>query len=1410
MCIYTYVSNVQVSKTDTGTRRWYLNFQTALEAREAKRDIEVLWKSNKLPAMFDPTKFICLTKNELRSRMMDYACELVRRLKNLAEASENWCMTAEDAEREARRKYECYQAYLDLGSWENLCASHPGMVRFVPDANARGGGLIKLYSTPFDVASEVMIKRNVRDEKKWGDVYEWSVGQVTKVGSRIFVDFPEQKNWEGSIGDLMLAQPYSGLQGQGPGLELFDQHAFVQGVNVSNAEAPPRHVLKFTGIVAFRNPRAAEYGFVHAAQKLSPGAPYFEVRIESRHMNISLGLSAASFFAGKMAGSMPDSIGFHVQDRSVCFIEDGQPVCLPVPSCCFEERDRVGCGIIFEKEQPHAVYFTRNGTVLVRCALRETECGMLYPVVTGSRPAKIEFLGQVKHPEVGHACTLEVDTLEGKFLPRSKWKPVRRAGKQTREGIPVIFCDDPNGGDVVKLPPKRVKSIRQKMEWHELGRCCKYAFLYGEDGAKIQIHSGVHIIRDTIDVTRKSTISGKVAASGQDPPIILYSDRLVFSVQDSTQFSNLIIKSVGAKRNSHTGDACLTVTNGDLCIESCNISSTEGSGACTYKKFGHRPPGRLSIKSCVFVKCNMSAVFLGAYSGEAVLEKLWMQTIQKTCVACMEGTSVTLKGCIFDKCYRGIFSACAKSVEASLCEFSRCSESAVLHKTRDMRNDPPTHVTLRECKLQGNWVRTEGPGGNIVLEACTGARTNQGDGRFIKHVQPKAEHDHPGQGGNASVNDIEMKPEPVEALTPKAVLDSNHRLFEKLVTLWSPRVLVVLFKANFQAKAVKPWDSKWATEVLEGSLCHLAYAQKTCVRTKDIAMWDISLLCIFLLESPHYRLQNEELYKLAESVRYFRNLKAHSIEIQMSNESFLDKFPPLYKSLCGILEVIPQVYDSDPDAVEKCKTVEEELCTWHRNYVEKFRILDMKQTSSITWEDVVDEYGHIDFKRLLEGSYQVELENEQKYEVHVPGINRSDAFRARRVGDNRRLVLKVYKSTEVSHALNEACMLQKLKTVANDNILGYVDSFAHSRSFVVVTEFVEGDSLAEFIKIMHSTQLQQQDSQPPWMHAKWLMLQFAKGVSVMHDMHIVHRNLKPLNCRLVPHEDTFVLKILDFGLSKQVEKAANSNLTSMERIEKACSDVYMSPEMIEYEYRKKEVCEASDVWSMGVILHELLLGHTPFLPNQETPTRRVPIDRLIQHIKKGFTADHEKAVKQSLDNQGAESTKMIAVLRACLQTNPKQRYETAGKLLEALEEGAFETRQQADGEADTQHPPDAETQNDADVAQASDQSDESDREDDGETVRAGALKLLPSVCFYRTHEKACADKHASTCLFTMHAFLNVCFGKHVFMHVLINHSCTRLSMYIHRRQTAHCTWRVPEETLPRSSSSVRAKISAGM
>jgi serine/threonine protein kinase/formylglycine-generating enzyme required for sulfatase activity len=192
----------------------------------------------------------------------------------------------------------------------------------------------------------------------------------------------------------------------------------------------------------------------------------------------------------------------------------------------------------------------------------------------------------------------------------------------------------------------------------------------------------------------------------------------------------------------------------------------------------------------------------------------------------------------------------------------------------------------------------------------------------------------------------------------------------------------------------------------------------------------------------------------------------------------------------------------------------------------------------------------------------------------------------------------------------------------------------------LVMEFVEGQSLHEM--------LAQQKRLPP-AGAVRIMLAICAGVSAAHRQGIVHRDLKPLNIMLRPGEPPGdSLKVLDFGLAKIKSGDLLGSLVAVQTQGMMGSPFYMAPEQW---HDDEEIDVRADIYSLGVILYQMLAGDVPF-KSKSIPT--------IMNL-------HFNAAPQPLAERGVEVPEALqAALSHALEKEPAKRPQTVDEFASEL------------------------------------------------------------------------------------------------------------------------------------------------
>ena len=137
----------------------------------------------------------------------------------------------------------------------------------------------------------------------------------------------------------------------------------------------------------------------------------------------------------------------------------------------------------------------------------------------------------------------------------------------------------------------------------------------------------------------------------------------------------------------------------------------------------------------------------------------------------------------------------------------------------------------------------------------------------------------------------------------------------------------------------------------------------------------------------------------------------------------------------------------------------------------------------------------------------------------------------------------------------------------------------------IVMEYLDGTDLATSLATHGPLPIAQ---------AVQFLLQACEGIAEAHALGIVHRDLKPSNFFCVRRSDGVIaIKVLDFGMSKLMRRTGlgfSHSITGPALI--VGSPLYMSPEQMN---SSKDVDARADIWSLGVMLYELLIGECPFV-----------------------------------------------------------------------------------------------------------------------------------------------------------------------------------------------------------------------
>ncbi len=245
-------------------------------------------------------------------------------------------------------------------------------------------------------------------------------------------------------------------------------------------------------------------------------------------------------------------------------------------------------------------------------------------------------------------------------------------------------------------------------------------------------------------------------------------------------------------------------------------------------------------------------------------------------------------------------------------------------------------------------------------------------------------------------------------------------------------------------------------------------------------------------------------------------------------------------------------------------------------------------------------------------------------------------YKARDVILNRNVAVKVLRdefTTDAEFIKRFETEAQSAARLTHANIVSIYDVGVDDGIYYIVMELVQGKTLKEIIV--------EEKGPLPWKWSMNVAIQIAAALDVAHCNNIIHRDIKPHNI-IITEDGT--AKITDFGIAKAV---SNSTITAFGTT--IGSVHYFSPEHARGGYTDAK----SDIYSLGVVMYEMLTGKVPF--DADTP-----VSVALKHMQ-------EEPVEPIKLNPNIPEAINKIIMKA-IQKDPMLRYQTSMDLLKDLKE----------------------------------------------------------------------------------------------------------------------------------------------
>ena len=205
-----------------------------------------------------------------------------------------------------------------------------------------------------------------------------------------------------------------------------------------------------------------------------------------------------------------------------------------------------------------------------------------------------------------------------------------------------------------------------------------------------------------------------------------------------------------------------------------------------------------------------------------------------------------------------------------------------------------------------------------------------------------------------------------------------------------------------------------------------------------------------------------------------------------------------------------------------------------------------------------------------------------------------------------------------------------VSNLSHPNIVEVYDVGEEDGEYYIVMEYIEGKTLKQLLKKRESLTLTEVID---------IMTQLTDGISHAHESYIIHRDIKPQNIMI---QDDGRIKITDFGIAMAL------NATQLTQTNSVMGSVhYLPPEQAS----GKGATVKSDIYSMGILMYELLTGTVPFKGDNAVEIALKHMKDKIPSIRK-----QDPSIPQSVEN----------ILLKATAKNPRNRYDTAKEMHEDL------------------------------------------------------------------------------------------------------------------------------------------------
>ncbi len=259
-------------------------------------------------------------------------------------------------------------------------------------------------------------------------------------------------------------------------------------------------------------------------------------------------------------------------------------------------------------------------------------------------------------------------------------------------------------------------------------------------------------------------------------------------------------------------------------------------------------------------------------------------------------------------------------------------------------------------------------------------------------------------------------------------------------------------------------------------------------------------------------------------------------------------------------------------------------------------------------------------------------------------------YLAEHITIGRKMAIKVLAPEYCDSPDVVARFLQEARTASmlhHEHIVDITDFGNTKQGLAFLTmEYLEGEDLATMLA---------REGRQPWTRVRRMMLQICQALDAAHEKGIVHRDMKPDNCfRIKRGGNHDFIKLLDFGIAKVIVDGQNPSRADKPKMATEAGTLLGTPEYMAPEIARDQKADARvDVYSLGIVMYELLTGSVPFKGQTFMATVAMQmVDAPQPPRKRAPDADIPEVIEQ--------------VVMKALEKDPVDRFQSVRELADAI------------------------------------------------------------------------------------------------------------------------------------------------